>query len=87
MLMSAPARFGVMAGLFDQALRIGEPHKQAEDHDQHDAADPLSGHELPAHEQIENDAELGDEVGRCENESQARDESRPFLKQGSANSG
>src|SRR4051812_10589429 len=50
------------AGLLDQLCWIGEAYQYAHDDDKHHAADPFGGRELPAHEQVEDDAELDDQI-------------------------
>ena len=51
------------------------------------AADPFRRHELPAHERYSTIAELDDEVGRGEQEGEARDQRRALLEQRAADRG
>ena len=61
-MLVAPGGFGVMARLLHQPRQISRAHEHAHDRNQHHAADPFGGGELPDHQQVEDDAELDDEI-------------------------
>src|SRR6266850_8005503 len=51
-----PGGLGVMARLLHQPRRMSKAYERGHDGDQHRAADPLGGGELPAHQRVEDDA-------------------------------
>ena len=85
--MAATSGFGVIARLLDKLCGVGQAHEQRHDDDQHHAADPFRGHELPAHEDQQNEAQFDDEVGRSELEGEAWDKCRALLEERAADRG
>lgn len=55
--------FRMLSRLLHQAVRVSDAHQDRHDGDEHDAADPFASHELPAEQEVENDAEFNDKVG------------------------
>ena len=71
-----------IAGLLGNLFRIGQPHNQRHDRDEHEPAQPLGHHELPPHQKVENDAEFDHQIGRGEQERQRGGETCALAKQG-----
>ena len=74
----------MLARFVDETAGIGEAHQHGHDDDEHHAADPLAQHELPAEQQVENDAKLDDKIGRCKQKGEARDQRCTFFEKRAA---
>ena len=69
------------SSLFGQLRWIGQPNDEAHHPDQCNAPQPFGEHELPPEQQIQDDAEFDDEVGRGEQKGEAGDQTGALPEQ------
>ena len=82
-----PPDSGMPPGLLDELRRISQPDEQRHDDDEDDATDPFGRHELPSHEDKQDEAKLDHEVCGGELEGEAWNERRALLEESAADCG